>query len=316
MDEKLLIKFISGKANLDEQSRVFAWIEESEKNKSTFASLKNLTVATNLLAVDYSKKNSKKRLFTKALTRWSIGAAALLILSFSVFNYGKHNEKKSWIESSKDQITKITAPMGECVCLTLPDGTAVKLNSGSYLEFSKLFGYKDRTVIINGEGYFEVNKNDKNFIVKTSDLDVIVLGTTFNICAYKDDNFISVSLFEGQVKISNQSIQEQINLNPNDTYTFNKGSKKSQVKSANRERDWIDNYFSADCDNIETFAKKIERKYKVKIIISPELIGQCVYTGSFRGETLKEILENMSLASPIKYQIKKDNTVIISPKNL
>lgn len=314
MDEKLLIKFISGKASVNEQSLVLAWIEESEKNKSTFAHLKNLTVATDILAEDYSKKTNNKRLFIKKVAQWSMGAAAMLLLGFALFHFGKHNEKKSWIESSKDQITKITAPIGECVCLTLPDGTTVKLNSGSYLEFSKLFGYKERTVLLNGEGYFKVNSSSQNFIVKTSDLDVLVLGTTFNVCAYEDDNFISVSLFEGKVQISNQSILEQLNLIPNDTYTYNKESKKSQIKSAHRERDWIDNYFSADCDNIEVFAKKIERKYNVKIIIGPELIGKCVYTGSFRGESLKEILENMSLASPIEYKINKDKTVTISPK--
>jgi len=314
MDEKLLIKFISGQANLKEQMDVLAWIEESEANKSNFARLKNLTVAADLVAEDYSKKSTKERSVVRSVIRWSLRAAALLVLGFSVFNYGKHHEKNSWIESSKEQITEISAPMGESVSLTLPDGSTVKLNSGSTLKFSKLFGYKERSVSLNGEGYFVVNKSNKRFIVKTSDLDITVLGTTFNISAYEEDKTISASLYEGHIAVFNQSLSERINLNPNDCYSYNKTSRRSSVKSVNKERDWIENYFIADSDNIEVFARKIERKYKVTILIDSALTGKCVYTGAFKGESLKEILDNMALASPIKYEIKKDNIVRIYPK--
>ena len=314
MDEKQLIKFISGQADLKEQLEVLAWIEESETNKSSFAKLKNLTVAADLVSEDYSKKSDKESLIVRKIIRWSLRAAALFVIGFSVFNYGKHQEKKTWIESSKEQITEISVPMGESVSLTLPDGSTAKLNSGSTLKFSKLFGYKDRSVSLNGEGYFIVNKSNKKFIVKTSDLDIIVLGTTFNISAYEEDKTISASLYEGHIKVFNRSISEQINLKPNDCYSYDKLSKTSNLKSVKKERDWVENYFIADSDNIEVFARKIERKYKVTINISPALIGKCVYTGAFKGETLKEILDNMALASPIKYEIKKDKIVMIYPK--
>jgi len=314
MDEKLLLKFISGKADLQEQIDVLAWIEESEANKSRFSLLKNLTVAYDILSQDYSKKVNKEKVFTKKIVYWTLRAAAVIIIGFSIFHFGRYQEKSTWVESSKEQITEISVPAGESVSLNLPDGSSVKLNSGSNLKFSKLFGYKDRTVTLNGEGYFKVNKNNKKFIVKTSCLDITVLGTTFNISAYEEDKNISASLYKGEIMVSNPSNSEHIILRPNDCYTYDKIAKKSHLKSVKNERDWIENYFIADSDEIEVFARKIERKYNVKIVINPDLLGKCLYTGSFRGESLTEILDNMVLASPIRYKINKDNIVRIDPK--
>lgn len=314
MDEKLLIKFISGQANPKEQSEVLNWIEDSEANKSSFSRLKNLTVATELISDDYYNEDKKESHLVRKIVHWALRAAAILLIGLSIFHFGRYKEKGSWIGSSKNQITEISVPLGESVVLTLPDGSSVKLNSGSNLKFSKLFGYSDRTVTLNGEGYFKVKKSSKKFIVKTSLMDITVLGTTFNVAAYDQDNIISASLYEGHIKVSNKINSEQFNLQPNDCYSYDKITKSSRMKSVNKQRDWIDNYFIADSDNIEVFARKIERKYNVKINISPDLIGKCVYTGAFKGESLKEILDNMALASPIKYKIVKENRVIISSK--
>jgi len=315
VDENLLIKFIAGNASIEEQKQVITWIEMSDENKRSFAQLKNITVAADILSEDYNIKQIKKNALTKRFYSWSIHAAAILAIAFTCFFFGKNNEKNIWITNAKDQITEICVPIGESVSLSLPDGSSVKLNSGSVFRYSKLYGYKERDVYLKGEGYFNVRKGDKRFIVNTSFINVEVFGTEFNVSAYEEDRLVSASLYSGKVQVNNLSNNDKVILNPNSSYTFDKVTERSNVKTFSKKHNWTDNYFVANSDAIEFFVKKIERKYKVHIIVNPKLIGKCIYTGTFKGESLEDILHNMALASPIQYKIKENNTVTIEPKH-
>ena len=206
------------------------------------------------------------------------------------------------------------APWGESVQLTQPDGTNIKLNCGSVLKFSNLFGYQDRVVELNGEGYFDVNKSNLKFVVATKELNLEVLGTKFNISAYDSDRIVNANLYEGKVAITNKILRERVVLNPSESYSYDKISKKSKYKTFNKDLTWLDNYFVADRDDIEEFVKKIERKYKVQIIIDPNLIGKCTYTGVFKGESLKEVLDNMVIASHIEYYLDDKGAVYINKR--
>ncbi|MEF9931035.1 MAG: FecR family protein [Bacteroidales bacterium] len=316
MEQEKLIRFIAGQTNASEQKEVLGWIEQSPSNKRIFAQLKNIDVAVNVFAEERTHVTHVKKSFSiiKPILRWSIRIAAVLIIGFSLFYLGTEKEKTKWIKSSEKQFTEIKVPMGESVSVSLPDGSKVKLNSGSVLKFSKLFGQMNRELSLDGEGYFEVKKNKKKFIVITSDINVEVLGTKFNLSAYNADRVVTASLYKGKVKIVNTILKETVVLNPEDSYIFDKVSKKATMKSFNKKHGWMNNYFVANSDDIEVFVQKIERKYNVKIVVEPNLIGKCRYTGVFKGESLEEILKNMALASPIKYKIKDNNTVLIYKK--
>jgi ferric-dicitrate binding protein FerR (iron transport regulator) len=313
MDEILIIKFIAGQATPEEQLKVIEWIESSEENKKHFSQLKNLTVASDILSEDYRKKELQRRQTVKKFYIWSFRVASIIIIALSFFYFGRTNEHKAWIETSKQQNTEIKVPLGESVSISLPDGSTVDLNSGSKFRYSGLYGVDSREVYLDGEGYFSVKKGDKKFIVKTAILNVEVFGTVFNVSAYKEDRQVSTSLYSGKVEVRNFSKSESIVLKPNSRYTFDKITEKSDVRSITKKQNWTESYFVAERDDIDSFVKKIERKYKVKIIVDPRLSGKCLYTGTFRGESLEDILNNMAMASPIKYEIKYDNTVVIEP---
>lgn len=313
MEQKKLIRFISGISGPDEQQEVLNWIGSSEENKKTFARLKNINVAVNILALEKGEALSgPERSRFKTILRYGARIAAILILGVSVFYFGKVREKNQWIRSSAEQITEVKVPYGESVTLVLPDGSTVKLNSGSVLKFSKLFGSENRELELDGEGYFDVRKSEQVFRVVTSDVNIEVLGTRFNLSAYNTDRLVTASLFEGRIKLINSVIKETVILNPDDSYVFDKVSQRSAMRGFNKSQTWTNNYFVANSDDIEVFVKKIERKYNVKIIVAPELIGKCRYTGVFKGETLSEILDNMVMASPVKYKIENDTTVVIT----
>ncbi|MDD2358798.1 MAG: FecR family protein [Thiovulaceae bacterium] len=313
MDDNQLLKFIAGDATFEEQQKVIDWFGESDENKKTFSSLKNLSVAAEILSEDYQKNIFRRKTITKRLYSWSFRAASVLIIALSFFYFGKKNEHKTWMEVSKHQNTEISVPLGESVSLSLPDGSTVKLNSGSTFRYSGLYGYNMREVYLEGEGYFKVKKGDKKFVVKTAIFNIEVYGTVFNVSAYKDDRQVSASLYSGKVEVKNFSKSEDIILKPNSCYTFDKITEKSEVKNITKKQNWTESYFVAESDDIDSFVKKIERKYKVKIIVNPKLSGKCIYTGTFRSESLTDILNNMALASPIKYEIRNDNIVIINP---
>lgn len=314
MEEDLLLKFIEGKASPKEQREIVEWIEQNEENKKIFAQLKNLSVASEILSEEQRERDLIQRQRLRMIYSWSLKIASILIIAFSCFYFGKKHEYTNWIETSELKNSVISVPLGESVCLTLPDGSTVSLNSGSTLKYTGLYGINEREVYLDGEGYFKIKKGEKKFIVKTDIINVEVVGTEFNLSAYNEDRQISTSLFSGKVEIKNLTKSEDIILEPNYCYTFDKITKKTIVKNITRRQTWTENYFVAESDDIISFVKKIERKYKVKIIVSPELTEKCIYTGTFKGESLIDILNNMSLASPISYEIKNDSTVIINPR--
>ncbi|MEN6569545.1 MAG: FecR family protein [Rikenellaceae bacterium] len=314
MEEDLLLKFIEGKASPKEQREIVEWIEQNEENKKIFAQLKNLSVASEILSEEQRERDLIQRQRLRMIYSWSLKIASILIIAFSCFYFGKKHEYTNWIETSELKNSVISVPLGESVCLTLPDGSTVSLNSGSTLKYTGLYGINEREVYLDGEGYFKIKKGEKKFIVKTDIINVEVVGTEFNLSAYNEDRQISTSLFSGKVEIKNLTKSEDIILEPNYCYTFDKITKKTIIKNITRRQTWTENYFVAESDDIISFVKKIERKYKVKIIVSPELTEKCIYTGTFKGESLIDILNNMSLASPISYEIKNDSTVIINPR--
>lgn len=105
------------------------------------------------------------------------------------------------------------APLGDKSKIQLSDGTVVWLNAGSVLRYSNHFNTADRVVELEGEGYFEVTKqNGKQFTVKTHEYDVVVKGTKFNVSAYSDDSYITTTLLEGAVELNYK--KDQIRMSP------------------------------------------------------------------------------------------------------
>src|SRR5699024_4906290 len=101
---------------------------------------------------------------------------------------------------------KLVTPKGGEYRVVLSDGTKVWLNAVSSLKFHTQFKGDSRKVELTGEAYFEVAENKKKpFLVRTENMRVAVLGTSFNISAYEDDGRQSITLVEGAVKVSDKS---------------------------------------------------------------------------------------------------------------
>ena len=112
---------------------------------------------------------------------------------------------------------ELLVPKGGEYSLTLSDGTVVFLNAESRLRFPVRFGKSVREVELEGEGYFEVARDtNAEFVVRTRDMRVKVLGTVFNISAYENDDFTCATLVEGSVEVTDSETGKEVVLRPNE----------------------------------------------------------------------------------------------------
>lgn len=229
----------------------------------------------------------------------------------------------SVIPALKDEpnvMNQLIIPYGNQSRLVLSDNTVVWLNAGSRLVYPSRFEDKTREVLLFGEAFFEVSKDEKKpFIVKTSDLQIKVLGTQFNISAYTEDKVIQTVLKEGSVSVRNNNsglFERDLVLKPNQMASFNRTSKDTKVYEVdvNYYTLWTKGLLSFDEIDFTRIVKKVERFYNISIGFSDPLLGATRISGKLdlkqKQEEVLEYLEKVSLTTIEKvnenqYMVKK-----------
>lgn len=215
----------------------------------------------------------------------------------------------------------LKVPFGKKFGVTLSDGTKVHLNSGSSITYPNTFSTsKRRIVTLQGEAYFEVTPNkEKPFIVKTDLLNVRVLGTKFNVSAYKNDNINSVILVEGKVAVSKSVAFENeksksILLKPNQrAFTKRKTNDKivrNSVSNINKYISWKDKELEFKNDKFIDITKKLERNFNVKIVSNSSKLNNIEFTGNFNKQDVFDILDSFRVHTPFTYTVENNSIVI------
>ena len=116
------------------------------------------------------------------------------------------NTKISQASSVKNEMHQIMVPNGKRADITFSDGTRIYINSGSKVIYPDIFEERKREILVEGEVYLDVAKRkDCPFVVKTREFDIRVLGTSFNVCAYREDEAASVVLVRGSVEVTTEN---------------------------------------------------------------------------------------------------------------
>ncbi len=189
------------------------------------------------------------------------------------------SQSSSEIERAS-KINTLSIPRGGEYQITLSDGTKVWLNSESTLSFPINFTEKERRVEVTGECYFEVAKNlNKPFIVNVNNkIDIEVLGTEFNVTAYKDDGDIKTTLIEGSVRINQylrNSISKSINLSPGQQANIDKEGVITTLSVDVREFTlWKEGWFYFNDQSLSSILKKLSRWYDFSYTIDPKIDNQ------------------------------------------
>ena len=208
----------------------------------------------------------------------------------------------------------ITVPAGQRAQITLADGTKVWLNSKSTLTYASNFGRKERNVELDGEAYFEVAKNKKiPFFVNTEINRVKVVGTHFNVCAYKGSNEFETTLIEGIVDIYPIGSDQVITRLTKDEFfgSYNGKYKKTTLPSYEYLR-WKEGLYCFDDAPFNSLLNKLEKYYNVNISVRNLNILNYRCTGKFKEQDgIEHILKVIQKDHKFTYSINEEKDSII-----
>ena len=207
----------------------------------------------------------------------------------------------------------LVVPFGKKAKVKLSDGSLVWVNAGSRIIFPNSFSGKKREIYLVGEAYFEVTHDQKKpFLVKTSTVTVQVLGTSFNVSSYPDDDFVSAVLKEGKISMEENDagiFKSSVELSPNQIAVFKKDGNGIKVSSTKSEfyTVWKDGILRFENAEVNSLIIKVERFYNISLELKNPEIGKERITGKLDlNAGMPEVFEYISKVSHA--QIKKLNT--------
>lgn len=227
-----------------------------------------------------------------------------------------YNIKGKW--ATEVLYNTMSTPPGGQYKLKLPDGTDVWLNAASSITYPTAFVGRERTVTISGEAYFEVTKNrSKPFRVKVNDMEVEVLGTHFNLNAYKDEAAIKTTLLEGSVKVTQPAIgnRQSAMLKPGEQASVSQPSQKSQsiiVQTADLDQvmAWKNGLFNFNKVSLQDVMKQIARWYDVDVVYQGEIRPRKFGGEIQRDLYLSEVLEGLK-ETEIHFKIEGKKLIVL-----
>lgn len=250
------------------------------------------------------EKKERKPFRSKAL-KYCIAAAAAAALFLT-------GAATSELLTGKRQETVLMASSENISSYTLPDGSKVWLNKNSWLTYNQRFGKRTRQVALKGEGYFEVNRDERRpFIVKMqNDLDIKVLGTTFNACNYPSLNKAEVILRSGSVQVSDNGRNEHVILKPNQKFTWNEGTAEiSSVNAMNCCR-WFEHRLVFDNVKLKDILENLSHKYQTEISLNVGNLADKHMSMTIRDESVEDILDILTTLLPIRWRYQGAEIII------
>lgn len=202
----------------------------------------------------------------------------------------------------------ISTPVGGQYQVKLPDGSKVWLNASSTLKFPVVFAKDERVITLSGEGYFEISKRSIPFIVKTSEQEVEVLGTHFNVMAYPDENTVNTTLLEGSVKISHAGSSKLII--PGQQARV---KDKIVVVAADTEEAvaWKNGDFKFVNENIQSIMRKISRWYGVDVVYRGNVQHKAFGGTISRLNKASEVLKMLELTGSVHFKIEEGRIIVM-----
>jgi ferric-dicitrate binding protein FerR (iron transport regulator) len=357
--EELLTALFSGEISDAETETLREWVNASAENARLLDAYRKTDFAFACYArsarydVDKAWKNILRTLRKTHLRRMKKEAcryAAVFALAFtaglSAMYFYTAPEMTAAHEGVETEMsyTEYTVPYGSKSIVTLPDSSTIWLNAGSKLRYSSEFNKTEREVFIEGEAYFKVARNErKPFLVKNPAVTLRVLGTSFNIKAYPEEDNVETTVESGSVQILRNikgQLMDKLVLTAGQKVTIIKSvdsmsvpassaaplspDQKNVIPEKAAEKtivtrnvttelytSWKDSRWLIRQESLESLAVKLERRYNVRISFVDESLKNISFSGTLLDETLEQVLEAIKLSAPINYKIQK-NTVKLS----
>lgn len=212
--------------------------------------------------------------------------------------------------STEESFNEIYVPYGKRANLTLSDGTTLWINAGTRVVYPATFRGKAREILVDGEVYADVTHDPQRpFIIKTSQLDVKVFGTEFNLSAYKEEKQVNVVLVKGSIGVTPKNGKTTL-VEPNQLLSYN--NREVSVKQVDVEGyvSWKDGIYMFNNEPIENILKRLSKYYDVSIKL-PDSTSGITCTGKLQlRDDLSNLLNGLSNIAPMNYSIREDTYTI------
>lgn len=278
MDKKTLYKFFDEKASSQEKEAIKEWLEASPANKEQL--LKERAFYDAMIVSNYRPDvtvQTSKAPLRLTIIKEVVKVAAIIIIVLT-FGFYYHQEK---LKEASTAVNTIYVPAGQRANLILPDGTNVWLSARTEIKYPAIFTGSKREIQLNGEAYFDVNKQPDNpFIVHTKQGDIEVLGTQFYVEAYNDSEYFSTALISGCIKVNSKN--NTVTLKPNQKADIRNGVLAvSPIVDYDPYR-WCDGLICFKNICFTDLMKKFEKYYGIDIVIENKKVSDHIFSGKFR----------------------------------
>lgn len=258
-------------------------------------------------------------------------AAVLLLLVGGYWLFTRVTNKTNAAPLARSNWQEKYSPRKARTSFTLADGTRIVLNSDSKLQFPHSFKGENREVYLTGEAYFDVAKDAAHpFVIHTTQMDIKVLGTAFNVRNYPNENISEATLISGAIEINvADRPADKIYLKPNDKFVLTNSVVTAKDKACTGEpaahissyavaalthyesndssdiveTSWMNNKLVFRGETFGSLAKKMERWYGVTIDFQNPQQQELRFTGVFERETLEQALRALQLTEPFRYTL-------------
>ncbi|MFC4870967.1 FecR family protein [Negadavirga shengliensis] len=224
-------------------------------------------------------------------------AAGLLLLGLLAWSYYHIQDTMS---SEPQRIVKVTE-VGVRSTVTLSDGSMVRLNENSTLEFPEVFEGDERVVYLSGEAFFDIQPDaDRPFKVFSGKSEIVVLGTSFNVNSFKKTE---ITVASGKVKVSDIQTRENVELVRGQQAVLDSGVIQVLAVNPDFYIGWHTRRLVFEEESVEQVFRILERVYGVTIELnknSPQI--DCLVTGFYEGERIETILKGLTHIIDFKYE--------------
>ena len=208
--------------------------------------------------------------------------------------------------ATSSEMLTLTTQRGEQTSVILPDGSKVWLNVDTKLSYPVSYGIRSREIELEGEAYFEVEKNEKlPFEVTSGNIRTKALGTRFSVSAYRDASEIRSSLLSGSVEI--RSGKGSRILSPGQQFILMKDNTVMRIQPFDEDDElaWKNEMLVFRLTPFNKVIQELEKWYNVDFVYNPRSFRSETLTVKFdKSETLENILRVMAKANGFRYKTK------------
>ena len=231
------------------------------------------------------------------------------VITYDSASINTGSEQLSKNEASS--YNRLIVPYGRSTLLTLHDGTKIWVNAGTQLVYPTEFEPDKREIYVNGELFIDVSPDaQRPFIVRTDEIRIEVLGTRFNVQAYRSDEQSRIALESGLVKITSKTA-DNVMLNPNQLYEQDKSGHLS-VTEANVEKytSWIRGLYIYESERLDVILKRLERYYGKEIVSGPN-VAELRCSGKLDlKENVEDVLSTICMTAPVEYKMDEEKYIV------